>query len=177
MGSFLGLSQPFALALYAMPVLFAILRRVRKPNESWTTLALVVAALAGFWAFGFPLVGWLIATFLSLRGLDLRPVKPVDDRSHLPPGWRPPPFQPPNVVPTASPRPPVVSEWSPSSEAPSEPPRPCPSCGGTRTVVCPKCRGQATWWNPPTGASGVGTPGGCEYCVRSGKVQCLDCRG
>jgi hypothetical protein len=49
----------------------------------------------------------------------------------------------------------------------------CSQCGGTGYRTCPSCNGRGSWYESPQTASGVAQLTGCNYCARSGKVQCI----
>jgi uncharacterized membrane protein len=65
--------------------------------------------------------------------------------------------------------------WGDTSGSSS--PMPCPSCGGSGRMICPSCGGKASWYDPPTTATGTAELRGCSYCNRSGSILCTSCSG
>ena len=53
----------------------------------------------------------------------------------------------------------------------------CGQCGGSGTVMCTTCGGRGSWYNPPSGASGVAQLQTCTACTSSGRLRCPYCGG
>jgi hypothetical protein len=53
----------------------------------------------------------------------------------------------------------------------------CGQCGGSGSITCSRCGGRGSWYNPPTGASGVAQLETCGTCSSSGRLRCPYCGG
>ena len=54
---------------------------------------------------------------------------------------------------------------------------PCGQCGGSGSITCSSCGGRGSWYDPPTGASGVAQLQTCGTCTSSGRLRCPYCGG
>jgi hypothetical protein len=53
----------------------------------------------------------------------------------------------------------------------------CGQCGGSGSVMCSTCGGRGSWYNPPSGASGIAQLQTCSACTSSGRLRCPYCGG
>jgi len=145
----------------AMPTIVAVLRRRRAGRAGMLVIGFVMVLnvlLPTFSTFAMVIL-WLIAMAVALSNrADMSLARLLAGRV----GAR-------------------GSQPGPSLRAPSEDTqsqwRACSRCGGTGSQTCPSCQGRASWYESPQTASGVAQLTGCNYCSRSGKVQCGSCGG
>ena len=54
---------------------------------------------------------------------------------------------------------------------------PCSPCGGSGSMTCSSCSGRGSWYDAPTGATGVAQLHTCPAYVSSGRIRCAYCGG
>jgi hypothetical protein len=53
----------------------------------------------------------------------------------------------------------------------------CGQCSGSGFIKCSTCSGRGSWYNPPSGESGVAQLQTCTACSSSGRLRCPYCGG
>jgi hypothetical protein len=142
--------------LGALPIIVAVLRRRRTNRAGMIVIFLIMAVnlVIGTFSTGVMVILWLalMAAALSTRAdaFVARLLGQGTVRQMPQPG-------------PSGPLDPAAQSLRPA----------CSQCGGTGYRTCPSCYGRGSWYESPQTASGVAQLTGCNYCSRSGKVQCI----